>query len=300
MSDGVPVVAVASPEQSSKSLPVVLLHGLSQQRHFWDPVLSRLQDVHTVCIDQRGHGDAAIPEVTAHTDFSMDRLADDVVEILDFLEIPQAVVVGHSWGASVALRTAVRHSSRVRSIALIDGGLFNPRHLSDVGANAPGSDAVREALRPPPLGMLEPVLWQAIADGDLSPYWTPEVMNALQPTFTVDEMGRIFTKLGTERHMAVLDGLLAYDPAPDIAELGCPAWVVVCEPREDLTDDQDELALAWQRAKEMSISGLPAPFFVQRWGGALHDVPLQWPALVAGLLETIVDRSSERSGEEGV
>jgi pimeloyl-ACP methyl ester carboxylesterase len=299
MSDGVPVVAVSSPEPSDCT-PVVLLHGLSQQRHFWDPVVSRLHGVPTVCIDQRGHGEAAVPEVTAQTDFTMDRLADDVVEVLDHLDVPQAIIVGHSWGASVALRTAVRHSSRVRSIALIDGGLFGPRHLREVWADAPSADAVRESLRPPPLGMVEPVLWQAIAHGDLSPYWTPEIHSALQPTFTVDELGRIYTKLGPERHMAVLDGLLAYDPAPDIAELGCSAWVVVCEPREELVGDDEELSRAWQQAKELSISHLPAPFFVQRWGGALHDVPLQWPALVAGLVETIVDRSSDRRGEEGL
>jgi pimeloyl-ACP methyl ester carboxylesterase len=293
MSDGVPVVAVASLDQAGSSLPVVLLHGLSQQRHFWDPVLSRLSGVRTVCIDQRGHGDAAVPEVTEHTDFSMDRLADDVVEVLDQFDIPRAIVVGHSWGASVALRMAVRHSSRVRSIALIDGGLFSPRHLPDVWPDAPSTDFIRESLRPPPLGMLEPVLWQAIAEGDLSPYWAPEIHSALQPTFTVDDMGRVFTKLGAERHMAVLDALLAYDPAPDIAQLGCSAWAVVCEPREELVGDEEGLSRAWQRAKELSISNLPAPFFLQRWGGALHDVPLQWPALVAGLVETIVQRSSE-------
>jgi hypothetical protein len=28
---------------------------------------------------------------------------------------------------------------------------------------------------------------------------------------------------------------------------------------------------------------------VQRWAGALHDVPLQWPALVSGLVRAAAD-----------
>ena len=28
---------------------------------------------------------------------------------------------------------------------------------------------------------------------------------------------------------------------------------------------------------------------LQRWSGAVHDVPLQWPALVAGLVRAAVD-----------
>ena len=32
------------------------------------------------------------------------------------------------------------------------------------------------------------------------------------------------------------------------------------------------------------------------WGGALHDVPLQWPALVAGLIDAAVEQAS-REGE---
>lgn len=276
----------------SGELPIVLLHGLSQQRHYWDPVIARLRGGRVITVDQRGHGEASVDpdgnDVPIDLDFSMDRLAADVIEVLDALEIPAAIVVGHSWGASIALHVAARYPGRIRACALIDGGLFGPRHLVD---RAGTHQEVREALRPPPLGMLPPVLWEAIATGDLAPYWGTEVRSALEPTFRTDELGRIFTRLGMERHMAVLDGLFDYDPVADISDVGCPVWIVVCEQPSSAEDLDDPVSEAWREARSRALTDLPAPFFVQRWYRALHDVPLQWPALVAGLLETIAERT---------
>ncbi|MDA2987754.1 MAG: alpha/beta hydrolase [Actinomycetota bacterium] len=299
MSDGAAVVAEdfnLSPAAIVQELPIVLLHGLSQQRHYWRPVIDRMRGGRIITLDQRGHGDASVADdgsdIGVDLDFRMDRLAADVIEVLDALNIPQAIVVGHSWGASVALHTATAYPARIRACALIDGGLFGPRHL--VG-RAGSHDEVREALRPPPLGMMQPVLWEAISAGDLSPYWGPELQAALEPTFRTDEMGRVFSRLGMDRHMAVLDGLFDYDSRLDIPAVACPVWVVVCDPRvvsvDKDSDSEDPVSRAWEVARDEAIADLPAPFFVQRWHRALHDVPLQWPALVAGLLETIAERT---------
>lgn len=271
---------------------MVLVHGLSQQRRYWGPVISRLPGRYLITIDQRAHGDAATETATPRSDYSMDRLADDVVLAMDELHIDEAIVTGHSWGASVALHAAARHRARIRSAVLLDGGLFGPRHLVSPDMSA---DEVRRALEPPPLGLLAPALWQAIADGDLAPYWTDEVQTALDATFRVDAGGRAFTRIGPERHMAVLDGLIAYDPAPDIHDVGCPVWVVSCEPN-DVGEADDPMSLAWTRARRAQLENLPPSFLVQRWGGALHDVPLQWPALVAGLLETVIERTEPHEG----
>jgi hypothetical protein len=34
-----------------------------------------------------------------------------------------------------------------------------------------------------------------------------------------------------------------------------------------------------------------------RWSGALHDVPLQWPALVSGLIRAAADHPDDRREE---
>jgi hypothetical protein len=161
------------------------------------------------------------------------------------------------------------------------------------------------------LGIAETDVWQAIESGDLAEYWSDDIQRALAPTFRVDEDGRAFTRLGMDRHMAVLDGLFAYDPDPDIAATRRPTWVVVCEPAvldssqapaptelADSTNSSDSarspdpaesLAQAWIAARRSAIDRLGSRFFRQLWSGAHHDVPLQWPALVAGLVETVLE-----------
>lgn len=296
LSDGAEAAFTDHDNGKTSGVPVVLLHGLTQQQHYWGPVLARLAGRRVITVDQRGHGEASGAQVTPQSDFSIPRLARDVIEILDQAGVPEAVVVGHSWGASVALHTASTFPDRVRAAVLIDGGIFGPRHLVTSDRSA---EEVREALRPPALGIAQPALWQAIESGDLAEYWSDDIQRALAPTFRVDEDGLVFTRLGMDRHMAVLDGLFAYDPRPDIAVTTRPTWVVVCEPGAldpstapaptERADPAESLAQAWIAARGSAMDRLGSRFYRQRWSGAHHDVPLQWPALVAGLVETVLE-----------
>ncbi|MDP4805082.1 MAG: alpha/beta hydrolase, partial [Candidatus Nanopelagicales bacterium] len=86
---------------------IVLLHGLSQQRHFWGPVIAALAETARpaiLAVDQRGHGES---DSALSADYSINRCAEDVVEVIEAIDVSWVCVVGHSWGASVALRTAV-------------------------------------------------------------------------------------------------------------------------------------------------------------------------------------------------
>ena len=51
-----------------------------------------------------------------------------------------------------------------------------------------------------------------------------------------------------------------------------------------------------RRANAVERAQAHPRFVVHIWGGALHDVPLQWPALVAGLIDAAVEQAS-REGE---
>ncbi len=302
LSDGAVAAYTDHDDGATSGLPIVLLHGLTQQQHYWGPVLARLPGRRIIAVDQRGHGEASGPQVTPQSDFSVPRLAQDVVEVLDQADITEAVVVGHSWGASVALHAAATLPERVRAAVLIDGGIFGPRHLVTSDRSA---EEVREALRPPALGIPESDLWEAIAAGDLAAYWSTDIQRALAPTFRVDESGRAFTRLGMDRHMAVLDGLFDYDPIPNITAMTRPTWVVLCEPGApdpsngaSSTGSTKSLADSWLDARREAIALLGSAFYLQRWTGADHDVPLQWPALVAGLVETVLVHPDNRGETE--
>lgn len=272
-------VVVTTHEQDSPGVPVLLLHGLSQQRQFWGPVVRRLRSRPVTAMDQRGHGETDTP---LDSDYSVDACAADVVAVLDRLGWARAVVVGHSWGASVALAAAASASDRVAAVVLVDGGLWSP---SALGPRA----QVREALTPPALGLPADRLWDLVRGGDLGPWWSDEVRDALEPTFRTGDDGLVRTRLGMERHMKVLDGMLDHGHRSALdrtTALGVPVWAAVCEPRTSGADP-------WQHARDTAVAdALGRPnCLVQRWSGAVHDVPLQWPALVAGLVDTVVEQA---------
>jgi pimeloyl-ACP methyl ester carboxylesterase len=272
--------------EQGRGVPILLLHGLSQQRQFWGPVVSRLRSAPVASLDQRGHGESDTP---VDADYSLAACAEDVLACLDALGWATAVVVGHSWGGSVALRSAAMHPRRVTAAALIDGGLWSP---SGMGPRA----EVRARLTPPALGIRPEELWSMVRSGGLGANWSDETQRALEPTFVVDDEGLLRSRLGMPRHMAVLDGLLDSDPEVDLATCeaaGTPVWAVVCDAqrRESGSDDP------WVALKESSlqVAGEHSNLIVHRWAGAIHDVPLQWPDLVAGFIDNVA-ASTRASG----
>ena len=261
---------------------VVLLHGLSQQRRFWDPVVSRMRHWPVVTVDQRGHGAST---AIASDDFSIDRCARDIIELAADLGLARIHVVGHSWGGAVALRIAAAAPGLVASACLIDGGLTTPSAPSTTDASRRAD--LLDRLRPPALGIPIDDIWQIIGEG-MGGSLTAEIREALAPTYAIGSDGLARTVIGIDRHMAVLEGLLDYDPWPDADSLLVPLWAVFCEPRQAQLDEVRLRAI--ERAQRLPTA------LVQRWNGALHDVPLQWPALVAGLINGLVESSASDLG----
>lgn len=270
--------------------PVVLLHGLSSQRHFWDLVVPGLVGTPLVAIDQRGHGDSESPHEDA-PDFSQEAAADDVATALDALGLSRAVVAGHSWGGSVALTFAARHPERTLAVVAIDGGFTVPGD-----AELP-REQIRTRMEPPQLAVPPDELAALLGRGPLRPWWSGEVEQALLPGFAVSDDGLARARLTFDRHMCIVDTLLDYDPTTVYADVRCPTWLVSCEPLP--TAERDERTVGWALRKEAGLRRaaelLDQPR-LQRWAGALHDVPLQWPALVSGLIGAAAQETRSARG----
>lgn len=96
---------------------VLFLHGFPSLWLTWRHQLAALAeaDYRAIAPDQRGYGDTSVPsDVQA---YDIEHLSGDVVRLLDALDLEQAVVVGHDWGAMVAWYTALIHPDRVRAVA---------------------------------------------------------------------------------------------------------------------------------------------------------------------------------------
>jgi pimeloyl-ACP methyl ester carboxylesterase len=133
---------------------VVLLHGFPDGPETWDGYASQLADrgCRVIAPALRGfvrgtavRGEPSTP-VTA---------AEDVVRLLDALEVPSAVVVGHDWGAAATYALAGMAADRVDRVVPIaiphprtvrpgPGMIWNVRHFAWLGL--PGG-SMRLALR---------------------------------------------------------------------------------------------------------------------------------------------------------
>ena len=101
--------------------PLVLLHGNGSM--IQDFVSSGLVDMaarqHRVIVfDRPGYGHSTRPRGRV---WSPEAQADLLREALDRLGVPQAVILGHSWGASVAVAMALNHPQMVRGLVLASG-----------------------------------------------------------------------------------------------------------------------------------------------------------------------------------
>ncbi len=123
MSTAAGTIPLAHVVQGSGPL-LVLLHGITENRHGFDPLLPMLQSRYRVlAVDLRGHGDSP-----PAAEYPLDAMAADVAEVVVAVmggfggESGAApLVVGHSLGGIVAAAYAVRFP--VRGVVNIDQSL---------------------------------------------------------------------------------------------------------------------------------------------------------------------------------
>lgn len=108
---------VAGPEDGPLT---ILLHGFPEFWAGWANQIGPLAEagMRVVAPDQRGYNLSDKPaELEA---YQIDRLAEDVVAIIDSFGRDKANIVGHDWGAAVAWYTACTYPQRVNKLAILN------------------------------------------------------------------------------------------------------------------------------------------------------------------------------------
>jgi len=102
--------------------PIVFLHGGGQTRHSWGRSARELagDGWSTITVDLRGHGDS---DWSPTGDYGLNRFADDVVKIVEYLGRPP-VLVGASLGGNSSLAALGRHPDLALGLVLVDVSPF--------------------------------------------------------------------------------------------------------------------------------------------------------------------------------
>ena len=97
--------------------PLLFLSGGFGSVQNWDRVIRRLaQKYRAVRFDARARGKSG-----TSADYSVSAAVDDVGRVIDATEIERPILVGWSYGATIAVRYAAQHPEQVGGLVLIDG-----------------------------------------------------------------------------------------------------------------------------------------------------------------------------------
>ncbi|MEL6785500.1 MAG: alpha/beta hydrolase [Pseudomonadota bacterium] len=109
-----------SPEENPHAPALLMLHGFPENWRAWASVAQRLAGEYRLILpDQRGFNLSSKPEGVEA--YHTKHLAADMLALLDALDLPQVVLCGHDWGASVAYALAMRHPERFSHLIIANG-----------------------------------------------------------------------------------------------------------------------------------------------------------------------------------
>jgi len=253
---------------------VVLVHGVGSSGHIWDltgPLLAE-RSLRVLALDQRGHGESDQPD----SGYDFTSVVADLAGFVDALGpgAQAAVMVGHSWGASVVLHYGVAHADRTAGVVLVDGGTASP------GERWTWAET-ESRLTPPDIdGMSWADLHGRMARNN-GAYVDARVEAVGRSLFHVDADGRVSRRFRIPNHMQVVRALWEQRPADLLSILKCPVLLLPARQASDAPEWLATKAANMQRALELQ------PAARVRWfEETVHDVPLQRPAELADELCT--------------
>jgi proline iminopeptidase len=131
---------------SGSGPPVVLLHGGPGLWDYFGSLAELLADTYTVVrFDQRGCGRSSAYDGP----FTIAQAVDDMDQVRAAFGLGRWAVLGHSWGAELAVRYAARHLNRTIAVAYVagigGGDGFKPGHKAESKRRL-GSDYDRWAV----------------------------------------------------------------------------------------------------------------------------------------------------------
>lgn len=221
--------------------PLVLAPGITSPAITWAFVAERLaEEFEVFVLDVRGRG---LSSTGPELDYGLNSLADDLVAFIARLDLQGVTVLGHSMGARIAIRAAVRDDSRLARLVLVDPPVSGPGRRPYPSKLPWYVDSIR----------------QAVAGMDA------EAMRAFCPTWTDEQLALRAEWLHTCYEPAIItafEGFHTDDVHVDIPRIKIPAGLMVAG-RGGVIEPRDEA----------EIMTLNPNFRIARVANAGHMIP---------------------------
>lgn len=251
-------VALDYVEQGDPAgLPVMLLHGYTDSRQSYRPLLAMLPvGLRLIAVSHRGHGDSDKPA----SRYDTAELTADVAHFMDALGIDRAVIVGHSMSSRVAQRFAALHPDRTQALILIGAFTTLTGHAA--------VDALREGVAT----VGDPV------DPDFAREFQRSTLAQPVPSWFFETVVAESLKVPVHVWRSALDAQIAGDSAADHAAITAPTLV--------LWGDKDTIG-SHEQQTQIAAAIRDARLIV--YGGIGHSPHWEAPHRVAADIAAFLD-----------
>jgi pimeloyl-ACP methyl ester carboxylesterase len=273
-----PRLALSVRDHAGGEPAILALHGLASNARWWDLVADQLVPAYRViAVDLPGHGQSDRPD----DGYDFDTVSADLEGLLAALRHPEPlVVVGHSWGATVALTFAANYPALTLGVICIDGG------AGDLKAYFGPSWAMAEkTMRPPALSGITPAMLRAWMDSSpLRDGSDPDTAAAILGGNFEDDgtgLGTLRPRLSLGHHMQIAHHLFDANGFDLMAKVQAPMLFI---PAGSPSPEDSPKVRSIDRARE--VVGDRARFV---WIDGVHDLPVQRPVEVAAAIAEFVE-----------
>ena len=114
------------PADPQPDKPVLIFaHATGFHARTYDAIVEHFPQHRVISVDQRGHGRSTGEPITHWR-----ALIDDMLGLAEYLQLKQAVGIGHSMGAHVLLHTASEIPQAFRQLVLFDPVILEPEYYA--------------------------------------------------------------------------------------------------------------------------------------------------------------------------
>jgi pimeloyl-ACP methyl ester carboxylesterase len=263
----------------SSSLPLesttafVLLHGSGTGVYTWQQVLEPLGTIgKAVAFDRPGFGLTERPlpgDWHGASPYGLEAQVSLTIDLMDQLGIAEAVLVGHSTGGAIALKTAVEHPGRIVGLILVGATVYQ-------SGSTPAW--TRLLLSTPQINRLGPLIMRQYAgpsgENLLRAAWSKpelldqETLDAYRKPFQIDHWDRALWELSKASREPKLAKRLSDITQPALVMAGAEDRIVAPELSERLGRDLPNAKVAiFEGCGHVAQEECPDPFLevVQSW-----------------------------------
>lgn len=272
-------------EVRGEGFPIVLNYGIGCLINHWRPQIKYFsKDYKVITYDYRAHHRSDIPE--NHEHLSIDALAQDLKGLLDHLEIHEASLWGHSFGAQMLVRFYDLYPQLTHNLVFVNGFVQNPL------AGMFGSDMTESAFRLLKNGyktLPETIsfLWKMGINNPIAIQ-----LSALAGGFNlnltslkdVEIYARGIASMDLNAFITLFESMLKYDGKPVLERIDCPTMII--GGKQDSVTPQEH-----QEDMHRRIKG--SDFFMVPYGS--HCTQLDMPELVNLKIERFLRSLSDKT-----